>query len=69
MTCSSSRSASALSSGFHYVLDLADGRLGPLAGLGALGLDAFLLGFQDVFIDTAVVERLQELLLLAGQFA
>jgi hypothetical protein len=37
--------------------------------LGALALDALLLGLQDVFIDAAVVERLEELLLLAGEFA
>ena len=55
--------------GVHDVLDLAGGGLGPLAGFGALGLDALLLGLQDLFRDAAVVEELDELLLLAGEFA
>jgi hypothetical protein len=52
----------------HDVLDLAVGGLGPLLGLGALSLDALLLGFQDLLGDTAFVVELDELLLLPGEF-
>ncbi|HEY2141883.1 MAG TPA: hypothetical protein VGG98_07480 [Solirubrobacteraceae bacterium] len=54
--------------GVHNVLDLGLGGVGPALGFGALGVDALLLGFQDLFGDAAVVEELHELLLLAGEF-
>ncbi|HTA33963.1 MAG TPA: hypothetical protein VK721_11105 [Solirubrobacteraceae bacterium] len=50
----------------HDVLDLAVGGLGPLACLGALCLDALLLGLQDLLGDAAFVVELDELVLLSG---
>jgi hypothetical protein len=52
--------------GADDVLDLAGGGVGLSLSLGLLGVDALLLGLQDLFGDTAVVEELDELLLLAG---
>ena len=51
------------------VLDLAVGGVCPLLGLGALGLDACLLGYQDFFIDAFFEVELNELLLFGDQFA
>ena len=53
--------------GCHNVLDLALGGVGPLLGLGALGFDALLLGFQDLLGDAAFVVELDQLLLLPGE--
>ncbi|MGP0100286.1 MAG: hypothetical protein ACLPUT_01515 [Solirubrobacteraceae bacterium] len=52
----------------HDVLDLAVGGLSPLPGLGALSLDALLLGLQDLLGDTAFVVELDKRLLLADEF-
>jgi hypothetical protein len=48
----------------HHVFDLARCRIGPLLGLGALLLDALLLGLENLRGYTAVVVELDELLLL-----
>jgi hypothetical protein len=40
------------------------GRLDPSTGLGPLSLYTRLLGLEDVFIDAAAVEELEELFLL-----
>ncbi|MGC2373111.1 MAG: hypothetical protein WA484_04470 [Solirubrobacteraceae bacterium] len=52
----------------HDITGLAFGGVSPLLGLAALNLDALLLGLQHLFGDTAVIEELDKLLLLAGQF-
>jgi hypothetical protein len=49
------------------ILDLPDGGGRSVASLGALGLDAVLLGLQHLFGDVALVKELDELLLLAGE--
>jgi hypothetical protein len=53
----------------HDILDLAVGGVGPSSCLGTLGLDAVLLGPQDLVRDTAFVVELDELLLLASEFS
>ncbi|HEY4915860.1 MAG TPA: hypothetical protein VIH92_03040 [Solirubrobacteraceae bacterium] len=51
----------------HDILDFCCRGVGPLLGLGALALDALLLGLQDLLGDAAFVVELHELLLLSGQ--
>lgn len=50
--------------GLHDVLGFVGSGLNPVLGLGALGLDALLLGLQHLFGDGFLVVELDELLLL-----